>query len=34
MYGFAAGACYSTEKVEADSDPFWIEAAGPPGREG
>ena len=34
MYGFAVGACCSTELVEADSDPFWIEAAGPPGMEG
>ena len=31
MYGFAAGACCSTELVEADSDPFWIGAAGPLG---
>jgi len=34
MYGFAAGACCSTEYVEGDSDPFWIGAAGLPGREG
>jgi len=34
MFGFAARACCSTELVEADSDPFWIGATGPPGREG
>jgi len=34
MYGFAAGAGCSTELVEADADPFWIGAAGLPGREG
>ena len=34
MFGFAARACYSTEYVEADSDPFWIGAAGPSGRAG
>jgi len=34
MYGFASGASCSTELMEADLDPFWIEAAGLPGREG
>jgi len=34
MYGFAAGAGCYTELMEADADPFWIEAAGLPWREG
>jgi len=34
MYGFAAGACCSTEYLEANSDPFWIGAAGPLGGKG
>ena len=31
MYGFVAGACCSTNLVEADANIFWIGAAGPLG---
>jgi len=34
MYGFAVGASCSTELMEDDAHPFWIGAAGLPGREG
>jgi len=34
MYGFAAGANWSMELMEADADPFMIGATGLLGREG
>jgi len=33
MYGFASEARYSMELMQSDADPYWIEAAGLPGRE-